>query len=296
MSHQADRALVDDLIQDHEVLVLGLILRTLEMVVQVVLELGLLLAQLGEVDEKPGAHVALHGLDLLGPGWPETAAKEVAVFQEPAAPDLLGVPRRDQLLVQVVQGLAEVPVHGLGHHGGVEVVPDGGGVAAVAVVDGRGCCGIYRGRRGCRRGRSTTVVEEEQSVEHDVERVDGELVLPPHGVDELQLDGLGAVVAEGDQAPPVAVVDLHHLGHVGLLEAAGAHPFPAHALGQQLHQAFEDSPLNPLVRFRGGQVHGEDEIEVVVGDFVFSGKIRCEDARGSRSVQPDFRNGNAVGL
>ena len=91
-----------------------------------------------------------------------------------------------QLLVEVEECGVEVPVHGLPDDGGVEVVSDGG-VAAGALV------------------------EEEEGVEEDVEGVDGELVLPPHRVHELELHRLGAVVAQGDEAPAVAVVHLHHL-------------------------------------------------------------------------------------
>ena len=82
-----------------------------------------------------------------------------------------------------------------------------------------------------------------------MKRVDGELVLTPHVVDKLELDGLGPVVAQGDEAPPVRVVDLNHLGDIGLLQGAAGHPLAAHALGKKLHQRVQHRSLHPLVRF-----------------------------------------------
>ena len=82
-----------------------------------------------------------------------------------------------------------------------------------------------------------------------MKRVDGELVLTPHVVDKLELDGLGPVVAQGDEAPPVRVVDLNHLGDIGLLQGAAGHPLAAHALGKKLHQRVQYRSLHPLVRF-----------------------------------------------
>jgi len=61
--------------------------------------------------------------------------------------------------VQVVERLVEVSVHALADDGRVEVVAD--------------------------RGIGATLVEEEESVEHYVERVDRKFVLASHGVDEL---------------------------------------------------------------------------------------------------------------
>ena len=73
------------------------------------------------------------------------------------------------------QGLLKIAVHALPQHGRVEVV---------------------------RNRHLGTGVEEEQRVQHDVEAVHGELVLSFHSVHELELDGLGPVVAEGDERPP----------------------------------------------------------------------------------------------
>ena len=67
------------------------------------------------------------------------------------------------------------------------------------------------------------VVEEEECVEHDVERVDRELELPLHPVHELQLDAVRLVVPQRDQTPSVTIVHFHHLRHVGLFQSARRH-------------------------------------------------------------------------
>ena len=56
MPHEADRGLVHHLVEDHQVLVLELVLclAGLEVVVKVVLKLGLLLPDVREIDEEPG--------------------------------------------------------------------------------------------------------------------------------------------------------------------------------------------------------------------------------------------------
>lgn len=173
--HQADCGLVHDTMQHQQVLVLVLLLAH-EVVGEVSLQLGALLVDVAKVDEEPRTHVALQVLDLLRPGGLVVPHQEVAVLQQPASSDLFGVPRGDQLLVQVVEGLLEVPVDGLGHHGGVEVVA---------------------------HGHLGAAVEEQQRVQDDLERVDAELELAAHRVDELELDVAAAVVAEANQAPPV---------------------------------------------------------------------------------------------
>ena len=61
---------------------------TLEVVVKKFAELVVLLGQVGEVDEEPAAHVALHGLHLVWPGWPVVLHQKVAIFQEASAADL----------------------------------------------------------------------------------------------------------------------------------------------------------------------------------------------------------------
>ena len=91
VAHQADGGLVDDLVEDHEVIVLEAVLGAVEVVVQVVLQLGLLLPHVGEVDEEAGAHVPLHVLHLLRPRRLVRLTQQVAVLQQATAPDLLGV-------------------------------------------------------------------------------------------------------------------------------------------------------------------------------------------------------------
>ena len=81
MAHEAHSGFIDHLVKNHEVMVLGLVLRALEMVVQVVFKLGLLLVQIRKVNEEPGAHVTFHGFNLFVGGWSVTSAKEVAIFQ-----------------------------------------------------------------------------------------------------------------------------------------------------------------------------------------------------------------------
>ena len=140
------------------------------MVVQVGIKLLLLLVEVGEVDEESRAHVALHGLDLLVRGRPVAAAQEVAVLEEAASADLLRVLGGDQLFVQVVQRLFKVPVHRLGHDGGVEVLRHGRGVGRVALV------------------------VQEQRVEHDVKAVYGEFVLPSHRMYKLEFHCFGPII------------------------------------------------------------------------------------------------------
>ena len=50
-----------------------------------------------------------------------------------------------------------------------------------------------------------------------MEGVDAELILPLHHVNELEFHGLCPVVSKSDEGPAIVLVDLHHLGHVGLL-------------------------------------------------------------------------------
>ena len=190
VSHQAHRTLVDHPVQGHQVVILA-VLQAHEVVLQVGLQLALLLANVGEVDEEAGAHVALQGLHLWLRGSPEAPHQQVTVLEQAPAPDLFGVPGADDLMAQVVQGLAEVPVHALAHDGGMEGL----------------------GHRVLR-----ALVEEQQGVQLDLKRVHAELKLPPERVHELQLHVLAPVVGQGDEAPAVRVVThLHHLLHIGFL-------------------------------------------------------------------------------
>ena len=171
VGHQTERGLVDHLVQDHQVMVLGLVFRALEVVVQVVFELALLLVDVGEVDEEARAHVALHSFDLVVRGRSVAAAEQVAVLQQASAADLLGIFGSYEFLVQVIEGFLEVAKHGLGHDGGVKVVRDGGCIGFVALV------------------------VEEQGVQDHVKGVHAELVLTPHCMHKLELDSFGPIVA-----------------------------------------------------------------------------------------------------
>ena len=95
---------------------------TLEVVVQELAELVVLLGQIRKVNEEPAAHVSLHGLDLLWPGWPVILHQEIAVFQQTSTSDLLGTFGGDQLFVKVIQSIVEIAVDGLSDDRGVEIV------------------------------------------------------------------------------------------------------------------------------------------------------------------------------
>ena len=60
MSHEAYCGLVDHLVEDHQVLILELVLclAGLEVVVKVVLKLGLLLPDVRKIDEEPKDHIS----------------------------------------------------------------------------------------------------------------------------------------------------------------------------------------------------------------------------------------------
>lgn len=148
--------------------------------------------------------------------------------------------------MQVVQRFLEVAVDGFADDGRVEVFGD---------------------------GQFGASAEHEQGVEHDLERVDGELELAAHRVDELELDVLVAArVAERDQGPAIAVVvDFDHLADVGLLDAAGGDAFAGDSLGEEVAEGPEHRALDAVVVASVGELDGEDEVEVVVG-LAFSGE------------------------
>lgn len=106
VAHEADGAFVHHSMQDQQVLVLVLFLAH-EVVGEVGLELRPLLVDVPEVDEEPGTHVPLQVLDIVRFGGFVVPHQEIAVFEESSATDLFGVPRRDQFLVQVVEGFLE---------------------------------------------------------------------------------------------------------------------------------------------------------------------------------------------
>ena len=171
MRHQTERGLIDHLVQDHQVMVLGLVFRALEVVVQIVFQLALLLVDVREVNKESRAHVALHAFDLVMRGRSVASAQEVAVLQQSSASDLLWIFGSYEFLVQVIEGFFKVSKHGLGHNGGVEVVGDGGCIGFVALV------------------------VEEQGVQDHVKGVHAELVLTTHCMHKLELHSLGPIVA-----------------------------------------------------------------------------------------------------
>ena len=85
--------------------------------------------------------------------------------------------------MEMNEGVVEVAIHGLPNHGGVEVVGD---------------------------GHAGAVVEQEEGVQHDVERVNRELVFPLHPVHELELYRVGLVVAQCDERPTITVIHFDH--------------------------------------------------------------------------------------
>ncbi len=68
---------------------------TLEVVVKEFAELVVLLGQVGDVDEEPAAHVALHRLDLVRPGWPVVLHQKITIYQEASSTDLFRTLRGD---------------------------------------------------------------------------------------------------------------------------------------------------------------------------------------------------------
>lgn len=170
VTHQAHRTFIDDAVKRGQILVFT-VLQSHEMILQIRPELASLFRHVREVDEEPGAHVALQKLHLALRSRAETPHQQVAVLQQTSAPDLLGIPRADQFPLQVVQGDGEVAVNALSHDGGVE--------------------GLGHGVLGA-------LVEEQERVQVDLERVHAELELTPEGIDELELHVLPAVVRQGD--------------------------------------------------------------------------------------------------
>jgi len=123
VTHQTDGRLVDHRVQKKQV---GVLVGAAGYVVaQVGLEFAALAEHVREVDEEARAHVALQRFDLLRPLSAVAPGQQVAVLEQTTAADLLGLTRRDQLLVQVVKRLLDVTVHRLAHHCRVEVVRHG---------------------------------------------------------------------------------------------------------------------------------------------------------------------------
>lgn len=159
--HQAHGGLLHHVVQQHQVLILeGLLLGADKVIPQVVLEFCALLADVREIDEESRAHVPLQRLYVLGLRGFVHLDQKVAILEQTASANLFRTPRRDQFLVKMIQRLLEVAVHGFAYHGGIEIFAD---------------------------GQLAALVEQEERVEDDLERVDGKLELPPHRVDEFQI-------------------------------------------------------------------------------------------------------------
>ncbi|KAG5858084.1 hypothetical protein ANANG_G00026350, partial [Anguilla anguilla] len=262
VAHEAHRALVHHAVQRGQAVVPP-VLHAREVVLQVGLQLALLLADVGEVDEEARAHVALQRLHLGGRGRAEPPHQQVAVFEQPAAADLLRAARGDGPAAQVPQRLLEVAVHALAAHAGVEAL---------------------------RHGRGRAAVEQQQRVERDLEGVHAELKLPPQRVHELQLHVLAGVVGQRDEAPAVRVVaHLHQLLHVHLLQGERGNAVPVDPRREEVQQAVQhhvlDQPEGAVVR----QAHPEDQVQVLVAQA----RVLVQHVARSRTVQLHVPNRHA---
>ncbi|CAL1684644.1 unnamed protein product [Lasius platythorax] len=259
VAHQTHGGFLDDAVQQHQVLVLeSLLFGSDKVIPQVIFKFGALLSYIREVDEESRTHVSLEGLDIIRLRRFIHLHQQIAVLEQTAAAYLFGMPRRDKLLVEMVERLLEITVDGLAHHGRVKVLGD---------------------------RQLAAFVEQQQRVENDLEGIDGELELSPHRVDELELDvPVTPGIAEGDQRPSVTiVVHLHHLAHIGLLQAARGDAFATHALRQQVEQGAEHRGLDLVVITAARQLDREDKVQVVVG-LGFGG----QHVGGGAAVQPDI--------
>jgi len=207
---------------------------------QVVFELGSLLPYVWEIDEESRTHVSLESLDVVGLRWLVHLDEQVAILEQATAAYLFGMPRRDELLVQMIERFLKIAVNGLAHHGGIKVLGD---------------------------RQFAAFVKQQQGVENDLEGIDGELELPPHRVDEFQLDvPVTPGIAERDQGPPITVVvHFHHLADISLFQATCGDAFAAHALRQQVEQRTEHRGLDLVVVPTARQLDCEDKVQVVVG-------------------------------
>ena len=84
---------------------------TLKVVIKKLAQFAVLSIQIRKVNEEPAAHVSLHGLDTLWPGWSVVLHQQVTIFQQASTPDLLWTLGSYQLLVQVTQCIIKVAVH-----------------------------------------------------------------------------------------------------------------------------------------------------------------------------------------
>jgi len=142
--------------------------------------------------------------------------------------------------MQMIERFLKITVDGLANHSRVEILGD---------------------------RQLAAFVEQQQGIENDLEGVDGELELPSHRIDELELDiSMAPGIAKGDQGPPITVVVyLYHFAHIGLFQTAGGDAFAAHAFRQQVKQGAEHRGLDLVVVTAAGQFDREDKVQVVVG-------------------------------
>lgn len=176
MAHQAHGAGVDHLIElvQVEQASFGLVLKVR---VHVGDELVLLLFDVAEVDEEAAAHVLLERVHLARVTHRLVAFdQQIAVLEQAAAAYLFGRLGRYELHVEVVDGLVEIAVHGLGVDARVRVLAHRPAVQA-------------------------RVVEGEQRGQIDLEAVDAELKLTLHLVHELELHVLTELIEERDEGP-----------------------------------------------------------------------------------------------
>lgn len=128
------------------------------------------------------------------------------------------------------------------------------------------------------------VIEEEQGVQDDLERVHTELELTPDGVHEFQLHVPPVLVGEGDEAPAVSVrAYLHQLLDVRLLQGDWADPQLVHALWQEVQEGAQNHIPDQLKLGLRGQSHVKDEVQV----FATQPVVFDQDVAGRGAVQPD---------
>lgn len=197
--HQAHRRRRDDSLERFQESV-GLV--QLEMVLEIAENGFPLRFQVDIVDEESGTHVGLEEGTAALVGHGEVLHEQLAVFQEAAATDVFRLRGDDVALAEMVDRVGETRPFRADTDRGIEVLID-----------------VHVGRREF----AERLVEEQQAVEHDLERVDREFVLALHAVREFQIDSARsalelAAVAEAEQGPAVAVVgisDFDELLNVG---------------------------------------------------------------------------------
>ena len=244
VTHQTDRALVNDAVQCHQVIVFHLLVT--EVVSQVLFDLHFLLIHVREVNEEARTHVALHRSDVDVFGGRVVPYEQVAVLEESTASDLLRATCGDQLLVQVSQSDIEIAVYALGDHCRVEMF------AHLFLRDS---------------------VESQQAVENDLERIDTELELSLHVINEFQFNVTPPVVRQGDETPAIVLrADFHHLLDVRLLQTAAAHAFVVDSVREEIHERVEDGRLHFVEVALTAEVDAEYQVEIVIHLAVFATK------------------------